>query len=74
MTIRPREDSILQLLVPRGPIVVWSGVALIFLPSQREAGLGTLPDGGRLPGLHRAGSLSPLLISAATFAVWCQTS
>ncbi len=69
MTIRPIEDNTTLLLVPRGPFVVWSGVALIFPPSRREAGVGTLPDGGRLPGLRRAGSLSPLLISAATFAV-----
>jgi len=71
MTIRPNEDGILVLLVSAWADVVWSGVALIFPPPRREAGVGTLPDGGRLPGLRRAGSLCPLLISAATFAgIW----
>ena len=58
MTMRPGKETIVSLLIPRGPLV-WSEVALIFLPARREAGVGTLSNADRLPGFHRAGPSTP---------------
>jgi len=68
MTIRPGRETIAISPESAWAVGWWSGVALIFLPTHREAGVGTVSYGDRLPGLQWAGSLSPLLISAATFA------